>query len=1591
MHTIGGAVTLFLDLSRAFDSIDRNRLFCKLHSYGVDPRIAKLLAAWHQESDYIVSTGSESTSIPISKGVRQGCKAAPWLWNMFIRILIDDLTPTIPAAWIRDQINIFADDLEAGDTFTSMSQLAQILGYFGHILTTLQDFGLVINLTKSHVLFSVTGKQGKQCRDLHTSWRDGSVWLKIPGADTPFLIPIVRHVKYLGVIISHHNSADLTIRHRHKLASIAYGRLARWLQSRHGLTLHERFRIWTTCVFPVAVYGLFTTGLTHNGALQLQQLFNRMIRKMVGDHSYITGHSNLEIFCTHQLPAPLLLLWRAADQFRRSVTDRRQYATRGDIILTQDWTHLNALCDMLWTLHISGDAPSLPGEPAPFFSCHWCSFQALTITALRRHYTVEHGCSIFRTRIDAPARHMVNGLPTCKHCLTSFSSWRNFYTHVQRGCQALQAETTLSSGSTADLVPMISLPAGTSRLDEAIRGTTLLSANDLQHMRQQEWGPRLLNLIQHRQWHLLRNEPNILEALSQKCCLCGQWVGRSQEMHKHLRIFHAKFWPDVLAKSTQLSNTYADESPCAYCQTIFRHSHQCNTWTQVSLLWLYGAGSVDVDPCDRHPTLLCEICDREMATPEDMHLHLMQDHKLPSARWNPSRDTVDGMPACAHCGQAFTSMSSVRSHISQGRCPHFDPKRTSEPKEVDHLWQQAMCGGQLYELLRNPAHRRHLTLHCQCCHASYHRAADLMLHLMSSHPALWKASEPLSAILVALFYGTIGCVCNPATAVRRLNHVCLPLKQLAMQYMRLSKLEVFMPVPITEEMLLKVYHPDTPRNMKFAIDQLLIHRDFHGILQDDNMMHHLSSICLQCGEVHSAADLGLHLREAHGCTTPLISFFVEQILPWMLHLNTADHTCFACRLVFNLPMHTQIGEGNTDAALAERQRLEYSHFRAQCPALLQLAASLTLAFNHGRPGHDGWLRCNEPDTGHLPEPGPSPANNPGQGPETRTKPRGNEASSKRRRLQGQGQEDQARRRADSAEQGQRLGHTDQAGAAPRPGDSVTSTGGHLPLLFRQQHQRRQSTGDAASGRTMASACTGGATAQAMDPTPTETDADPAAGTPEATHSAGGGRPSVTIGAHGSGEQHPPGGHDLSLPGLESPAEEAGGGLSVSHHPEEDDPEHTGAAGDVHRSLPHQGLPCPSPFGTGDDHSVEATDEHTSGQRVSADAVPVREQHLGAHGHQSEGAQSDTQRPGCPVGTSASAAEGTGEDEDWEGLIPDRLTLLTILTRAQLANPNNWCFCNSTVLAFLWVTLTLGNFHGVFWGKQCNALYDFVLRLSHATGNLSTETWFHSALQRWGRSELNQHLGSISQHDAAEFIGSWIHQLNTTAFKMRWERRVEENGQICLVDSSADHLPLFFQFFTQLQTRISTTDVSALASTWRQVDGMVAALTQPTLCVCIHIDRCIQQTAQSEVTKCATAITTDEECLLPVFTSPGLTVEFLEYSPIALQAHVGGDGAGHYRTAIKVQQTVIQEIHPANWLLCDDGTAPQPVWELPDWFRSNITLMWLVRTDCAHPYSFQDREIQSSSPSVTVILDLLQQLTATTTAENAALATAQKYI
>ena len=68
-------------------------------------------------------------------------------------------------------------------------------------------------------------------------------------------------------------------------------------------------------------------------------------------------------------------------------------------------------------------------------------------------------------------------------------------------------------------------------------------------------------------------------------------------------------------------------------------------------------------------------------------------------RWNPSRDTIEGNPACAHCGMTFVSIESVRSHVTQGRCQAYDATRTSEPKPIDDRWIEVLNGGQFKRIL----------------------------------------------------------------------------------------------------------------------------------------------------------------------------------------------------------------------------------------------------------------------------------------------------------------------------------------------------------------------------------------------------------------------------------------------------------------------------------------------------------------------------------------------------------------------------------------------------------------------------------------------------------------------------------------------------------------------------------------------------------------------------------------------------------------------------------------------------------------------------------------------------------------------------
>ena len=87
----------FIDLKAAFDSVDRDCLWHILHSIGIPPKIVRVLERLYTDTSSCVRINNTlSDWFTISSGVRQGCVAAPDLFNCIIDYLMENVSATVP-------------------------------------------------------------------------------------------------------------------------------------------------------------------------------------------------------------------------------------------------------------------------------------------------------------------------------------------------------------------------------------------------------------------------------------------------------------------------------------------------------------------------------------------------------------------------------------------------------------------------------------------------------------------------------------------------------------------------------------------------------------------------------------------------------------------------------------------------------------------------------------------------------------------------------------------------------------------------------------------------------------------------------------------------------------------------------------------------------------------------------------------------------------------------------------------------------------------------------------------------------------------------------------------------------------------------------------------------------------------------------------------------------------------------------------------------------------------------------------------------------------------------------------------------------
>ena len=1456
--------------------------------------------------------------------MRQGCRIAPTLWNCYTLALFCEIARTVGAEWVQACVTMYADDLHSGQIFRSAEQLDSAICNLGHILDAIETLGLEISLQKTFVLLHICGTNCRKAfqRVVHHD-RDGP-YIQVPRCGKPpSKLRVKMKAKYLGVCVSYQNSETLTLKTRIAAAQKTFGRLKTWLCNKR-LRLGFRLQLWHSCVFMTMQYGLFAVGLTMPAILKAQTVMLQMVRQIVGDHSYVTGHTHEFVLEEFGLLHPIALLIRSAEKLQQTLGLRLNQVTSSDVLLSTDWCCLQETIQMLHVaLTLQTQVPLrqliLQSEQRPVFPCPWCNQHFYSLPNLRRHQTVAHHEPQLRTFHATAISYAVQGLPQCSHCLESFSTWRQFQIHLERNvCQVLMLGTTSRWTDQCHLMQYQDAPQVMQ-----VRHLTLLLSKP--------YGSDVMDVLHRRAWpELARMQPATTD-LTRSCILCGFFHSRPQELNLHLKTHHGQWVPHVFTKTMQLCKSQASISPCRFCGRKFQKSHMCPVLTQMSML-LVNLDVTGGQPGKMHPEVLkCSICMEQFDNHADVLRHLVSIHKLETQDWDPLRDMQGSDPVCAHCHACFGDMSAVRQHITMGQCACFDPLRPLQLSTVKDEWRRYIEDGTLKQLLEVPTQKQHLTLKCQLCGMSYQRSSDLSLHLQTVHAQHWQLSHRFHTLLLKTRQAVDGCYCNPKTHARGLSHSCPALRQLCMLAAHLKQ-DLFIPWKFTPKSLAQVVAPHLPGALLVQVLDSLCKREFSRLWTDPLILTALASQCLFCGGIFHTAALRDHVSRMHGQPGDLAYDLMAQLVPCLHAVSVNDHTCTACAQIYNSPPSASASSTDQTA----RSQLAQLHLIHQCPVALQIALLLTDgahrcgdATDPGRPRDVRGLCTDEPSLGNVPK---VHGGRKRQQKVTETRPSKPAKRSRLRRTVAEGDG------VNVAETGCRAAGSEKARLldmfhANRQKSSTSNpdSKGHYVEEDTGAERGHSGSNDSICAAEMPSlpghgpATPGTIDSASVIECPGYHDADS-----EADRTAESGK-------------------SLPVSKMEPSGAEASSDLAISRPTSKNAEVCRAAVGSGAGSSGGDEISITQTCGQSPGDSVATPSLYEARRVAMLAANPAGQHSMESPGLAAEASHTSTEQAGHDTEDAHGEGchEGQGEGQGKSGALqevaawPSVHQLCQCFERLKLVNVDNWCFINSAFLATTWALLSSHSFTQNSWGPHASQLAQFLMQSSPSDPQaLADIPCFRFILASWSNR--------VEQGDPVEFLAHLLRGLEFSDFDMRWDNRIQIGSLTHIHDQNKDaSTPLVLQF-DPAHLDGSYIHVRQMVLDWSNQHGsQVGLITAPAL-LCLQIDRCVAA-GDGTIQKTDIAVQVHGGCDIPVFAGLDLQIVWKEYHAVAQIAHMGQDNAGHCRSMLLTAPTSHGQARTLA-LLTEDWSKPTRICKAPYWFSRNITCIWLCRSDMLHLYT-----------------------------------------
>ena len=245
----------FIDFQKAFDSINRDRLWDILKKIGVSTRMINILKAMYVNVKAVVRQGLEKTQeIDCPLGVRQGCLLSPLLFSLLVAEIAYQVAgggragyQMIPGAQEIFAL-LFADDV----VLLSLTPIG-LQTQLNNLKVAADSLGLTVNLNKSKVL--VFRKGGYLGRLEH--WKYGNQPMEV-----------VNSYKYLGYTLTTKLSIEIPLsefagRAKHKVLTIF-----KTLFKLGKIETDTFFKLFDAQVAPMLIYASEVWGLASRETIQ---------------------------------------------------------------------------------------------------------------------------------------------------------------------------------------------------------------------------------------------------------------------------------------------------------------------------------------------------------------------------------------------------------------------------------------------------------------------------------------------------------------------------------------------------------------------------------------------------------------------------------------------------------------------------------------------------------------------------------------------------------------------------------------------------------------------------------------------------------------------------------------------------------------------------------------------------------------------------------------------------------------------------------------------------------------------------------------------------------------------------------------------------------------------------------------------------------------------------------------------------------------------------------------------------------------------------------------------------------------------------